>query len=85
MLQVDWCTLSLSARDPSQRISARAAASGGAAEQAAQHPEHYMLPQGGIIWRKASDLAKLDLFRTQWEDEQGRWSLSEELAASYDR
>jgi hypothetical protein len=39
---------------------------------------------GSIIKRRAVDLAGLDMYRTLWADEGGRWSLSEEMRASYD-
>ena len=44
----------------------------------------YTLPLGAIVKRKQSDLAGLDVWRTMWADEAGRWSVSEELKASYD-
>lgn len=44
----------------------------------------YTLPLGAIVKRKQSELAGLDVWRTMWADEAGRWSISEELKASYD-
>jgi hypothetical protein len=45
----------------------------------------YVLPPGAIVKRKQADVAHLDIFRCMWEDEAGRWSLGEELRASYDK
>ena len=44
----------------------------------------YALPPGSIIKRRQADIAHLDVFRTLWADESGRWSCLEELRASYD-
>lgn len=42
-------------------------------------------PHGAIIKRVAKDLAGLDMYRTMWEDEAGRWTLAEEMRASFDK
>lgn len=44
----------------------------------------YSLPAGAIIKRRQADVAHLDVYRTMWADEAGRWSCLEELRASYD-
>jgi hypothetical protein len=44
----------------------------------------YALPAGAIVKRRQADIAHLDVFRTLWADESGRWSCLEELRASYD-
>ncbi len=46
---------------------------------------NYVLPHGAIVKRKQADIAHLEVYRVMWEDEAGRWSLGEELRASYDR
>jgi len=43
----------------------------------------YVVPHGAILKRKQSEMAHLDIYRCMWEDESGRWSLGEELRASY--
>jgi hypothetical protein len=45
----------------------------------------YQLPHGLIVKRRHADLARLDVYRCVWEDEAGRWTLAEELRASYDK
>ncbi len=92
-LSVEWSVLSLAPPKeragliPGKVIPPRAGAT--AAERAAFAPAQYTLPMGAVIERKAADLAKLDVFRTQWFEETkgagGRWSFAEEIAASYDR
>jgi len=43
-----------------------------------------VLHPGAIVRRRAVDLGGLDMYRTLWRDEAGRWSLAEEMRASYD-
>jgi hypothetical protein len=43
----------------------------------------YVLPHGAIVKRRQADIAHLDVYRAMWEDEAGRWSLGEELRASF--
>lgn len=43
----------------------------------------YVVPHGAILKRKQSEMAHLDIYRCMWEDESGRWSLGEELRASF--
>ena len=50
---------------------------------AARAPELYTKPVGCSITRSARELARLDIFRSQWAEEEGRWRLEEELAASF--
>ena len=80
-LQVEWCTVSLAAgATPARHLRA----SHGADALAAAHPELYLKGVGSNIQRSAAALAALDVFRVPWRDEEGRWSLMEELGASYD-
>ena len=58
-------------------------ASHGPEAWAARYPELYSKPVGCNLSRTARELAGLDVFRAQWADEQGRWSLEEELACSF--
>ena len=44
----------------------------------------YALPLGACVKRRQADIAHLDVFRTLWTDEAGRWAVLEELKASYD-
>jgi hypothetical protein len=86
LLQIEWSVLSLPqpARDAKRRLRAGASA----ADVAAAYPETYALTTGSIVPRKATALAKLDVFRTTWRDEENasgsRWSLRDEISASFD-
>lgn len=44
----------------------------------------YALSRGQITHRSAESLSALDIYRIEWEDEAGRWSLAQELSASYE-
>ena len=80
-LQVVWCTVGLTAgATPARHLRA----SHGADAFAAAHPELYVKGVGCNISRSAAELAALDVFRCPWRDEEGRWSLLEELGASFD-
>jgi len=83
-LQVEWCTLApgFGSRDSTVKVLR---ASHGPHALAASAPELYMKPMGCNIHRTANELSKLDVFRTKWVDEAGRWGFAEELGASYDR
>ena len=90
-LQVEWSVLSLP--PPKNRPNGMKALPPrpGASPftRAAASSDIYSFPMGAIVHRRATDLSKLDIFRTRWIEEKrggdGRWSLSEEMAASYDR
>ena len=74
---VDWCTINLPRPEGGRSLRP----SHGAYAYAQAHPELYTCTMGSLIKRKAVDLAQYDVYRTMWEDEGGRWSCQEELAA----
>ena len=81
-LQVEWCTRGFTGG--SAAASKHLRPSHGADAYAAAHPQLYQKGMGCNIPRAAADLAALDIFRVPWVDEAGRWSLLEELGASFD-
>jgi hypothetical protein len=79
-LAVEWCTINL----PQPEVGPKALRPAqGPAAYAAANPHLYTCTVGNIIKRKANDLAQYDTYRTMWEDEAGRWSSAEELAAGH--
>ena len=91
LLQVEWSVLSLPPlKERPNGMKALPPRPGSTPfTRAAANSDVYALPMGSIVNRRASDLSKLDIFRMQWFEEtkggDGRWSLAEEMAASYDR
>ena len=85
LLQIEWSVLSL---PPPAKDRRRLRAGASAADLAAAFPDTYALTMGTIVPRRAAALAKLDVFRTTWRDEENasgsRWALGEEVAASFD-
>jgi hypothetical protein len=67
-IQVDWCTLG---GYPSDVYTSEVEAA-------------CKVKDGAIVKRNSGALCSIDIFRVPWEDEPGRWSLVEELAASFD-
>lgn len=58
----------------------------GATELPPDHPWSLALRcgVGAMVKRQASAISACDVFRVAWEDEGGRWTVGEELAASWD-
>ncbi len=83
-LCVEWCTLGFAPPGEDTTPSKHLRASHGPDAFAAAHPHLYQKTMGSNIIRMASDLASLDMFRMPWRDEEGRWSLLEELGASFE-
>lgn len=85
-LQVEWCSVGLGGeggKEGSAALPRVLKPSHGPEAFAARAPQLYAKLVGSNLTRPALALAALDVFRAPWADEEGRWSLEEELGATY--